>query len=206
MKKIELPSFLIIILLLVGSKSFCQEKFTTYESSYSKEVHNIQISIKSDEKFSLFIDAKSLDNIHKTGGILIDEKNYQNFINGLSEAKIKFNEWIQTAKENNVRELDKEMPIKSRAMGYFLYGNEWHFQYVIDLKFSFKIFESNDELKYYLIVRSGVMQSSKNQFMKVDGVVLVFSSETEIQDFINTISMEKINEFKNKPKAEDLFN
>jgi hypothetical protein len=41
--------------------------------------------------------------------------------------------------------------------------------------------------------------------MKVDGFVLVFSSSKEIDDFTTIISPEKITEFLNKPKNEDLF-
>ena len=136
---------------------------------------------------------------------MIDNKRYQGFIDALNHAKIKYQEWVKTAKENNVTELDKEMKIKSKVAGFFLYGGDWHFQYLVNLTFDFKILESDGEIKYLLIIRSGKMQSSSNQFMDVDGVVLVFSSDSEIEEFTNAISLEKINELKNKPKSDDLF-
>lgn len=194
-----------IILLTLGLNVNAQDKFTTYDNEYAKKTYDIQISLKDNDKFTLYINAMSLDNLHETGGFMVDDKKYQGFIDALNEAKSKYQEWEQTAKSNNVKELDKEMPIKSKVAGYFLYGSDWHFQYIVNLTFDFKILESDGEIKYLLIVRSGKMQSSSNQFMDVDGVVLVFTSANEIQEFVDSISLNKINEFKNKPKSEDLF-
>jgi uncharacterized protein (DUF1330 family) len=194
-----------IILLTLGLNVNAQDKFTTYDNAYAKKTYDIQISLKDNDKFTFYIDAMSLDNLHEKGGFMVDDKKYQGFIDALTEAKSKYQEWEQTAKSNNVKELDKEMPIKSKVAGYFLYGSDWHFQYIVNLTFDFKILESEGEIKYLLIVRSGKMQSSSNQFMDVDGVVLVFTSANEIQEFVDSISLNKINEFRNKPKSEDLF-
>lgn len=76
---------------------------------------------------------------------------------------------------------------------------------MVNLKFDFKILESNGEVKYLLLIRTGELQSSSNQFMKVDGFVLVFSSTKEIDEFTAAISTEKITEFVNKPKKDELF-
>lgn len=194
-----------IILLTSGLIVKAQDKFTSYDNTYAKKTFDIHISIKDNEKFTLYIEAMSLDNLHETGGFMVDDKKYQGFIDALNEAKSKYQEWEQTAKSNNVKDLDKEMPIKSKVVGFFLYGSDWHFQHIVNLTFDFKIMESEGEINYLLIVRSGKMQSSRNQFMDVDGVVLVFNSANEIQDFVDSISSNKINEFKNKPKSEDLF-
>jgi hypothetical protein len=193
------------LLATMTLKSAAQERFTSYENSYAGKTYDIQISAKEKEKFTLYIDALSLDKMHDKGGISISQKNHQDFLNAIAEAKIKYEEWVNTAKENNVTELDKTMTVKSKAGGYFLYGTKWQFQFSVNLKFDFKILESNGETKYLLIVRTGELQSSSNQFMKVDGFVLVFSSSKEIDDFSNAISIDKITEFSNKPKKEDLF-
>ena len=194
-----------IILLTLVLNVKAQDKFTTYDNSYAKKTYDIQISLKDNDKFTFYIEAMSLDKLHEKGGFMVDDKKYQGFIDALNEAKSKYQEWEQTAKSNSVKELDKEMPIKSKVAGYFLYGSDWHFQYIVNLTFDFKILESDGEIKYLLIVRSGKMQSSSNQFMDVDGVVLIFTSANEIQEFVDSISLNKINEFKNKPKSEDLF-
>jgi hypothetical protein len=190
---------------LISFEGHSQEKFTTYNNKYGgNETYNIQISSKDKDKFTLYIDAMSLDRLHSKGGMMIDEKQHQEFLNAISESKIKYEEWVKTAKENNIKELDKSMTVKSKVSGYFLYG-DWNFQYVVNLTFDFKVLESKGELKYLLIIRTGELQSSSNQFMKVDGFVLVFSSVNEIDNFTNEISTQKINEFINKPKSKDLF-
>ena len=90
---------------LIVSNSNAQEKFTSYDNTYGGKTYEIQISSKDKEKFSLYIDAMSLDRTHEKGGITIDQKQYQDFINAITEAKTKYEEWVKTAKENNVKEL-----------------------------------------------------------------------------------------------------
>ena len=93
------------------------------------------------------------------------------------------------------------MSLKTKVSGYFLYGSKWNFQFTINLTFDFKIING----KNLLIVRTGKMTSSSNQFMTHDGLVFVFSNTEEITDFLDLISKDKITEFINKPKATDLF-
>jgi hypothetical protein len=200
-----LKPFTICFFVLTTLQGKAQDEFTSYDNSYNGKTYEIQISAKEKEKFSLYINAMSLDEIHDKGGITIDQKQHQDFLNALTEAKLKYEEWVKTAKENDVKELDKTMTIKSNTGGYFLYGSKWNFQFLVSLKFDFKILESKGEIKYLLLVRTGELQSSSNEFMKVDGFVLVFSSANEINKFTTAISKEKITEFINKPKKEELF-
>lgn len=195
----------IIALMLIVLNLKSQEDFTKYYNRYAKRIYDIQVNFEGIDKFTLYIDAMSLDELFEKGGFMVDNKKYQGFIDALNEAKIKYQEWDQTAKANNVKDVKKEMPIKSKVSGYFLYGRDWHFQFLVNLKFDFVIMERDGEVKNMLMVKTGEMTSSSNQFMDVDGVILVFSSVEEINDFVDSISLEKINEFKNKPKSEDLF-
>jgi hypothetical protein len=193
-----------IISTILSLNVYAQQKLSTYNSAYFNKSFDIKASIYQN-KFKLYIDAVSMDKLHEVGGFMVEESKYQAFIKALNDAKSKYQEWDQTAKQNNVKELEKEMAIKSKVGGYFLYGSDWHFQFNANLTFDFNIIESDGEINYLLILRSGKMQSSSNQYMTVDGFVLVFTSANEIQELIEAISMEKINEFKTKQKAEDLF-
>lgn len=203
MKK-SIHFFAISFLLLIGQSINAQEKFTTYDNSYAAKTYDIQISTKESGGYKLYIDAMSMDKLNKEGGIMVKENQLPDFITALNEAKAKYEEWVKTAKENNVKDLDKRMTIKSKVGGYFLYG-DWNFQFVVYLDFDFKIIESKGETKYMLIVRTGELQSSSNQFMKVDGFVLVFQDSKEIDAFTAAISPQKVADFMNKPKAKDLF-
>ena len=120
---------ILAIHLFFSFNLLAQEKFSEYENSYIGETFEIQLSAKQNENYTLYIDAMSLDKLHAKGGIRIEEKNHLEFVEALSQAKIKYNEWVATAKENGVKELDKTMTIKSKAGGYFLYGSEWNFQF-----------------------------------------------------------------------------
>jgi hypothetical protein len=201
----KLIAMMALMMCFVGI-GFAQEKFATYDNTYINKTYDISIDVENDDKFTLYINAMSVDGIHETGGFMINEKEYQKFIDALQSASLKYQEWDSIARLNNVVELNKKMTdIKCKAGGYFLYYDEWKFQFFLIPTFSFLILESNNEIKRLLIVGSGQMTASSNQYMDVDGVMLVFSSIVEIQDFINLISISKINEFKNQPKKEDLF-
>lgn len=203
MKKLIMMMAIMMCFVGIG---FAQEKFATYDNTYINKTYDISINVENDDKFTLYINAMSVDEIHETGGFMINEKEYQKFIDALQSASLKYQEWDSIARLNNVVELNKKMTdIKCKAGGYFLYYDEWKFQFFLIPTFSFLILESNNEIKRLLIVGSGQMTASSNQYMDVDGVMLVFSSIVEIQDFINLISISKINEFKNQPKKEDLF-
>ena len=195
----------VLITILISISVSAQEKFLTYDNTYANKNYDINLSIKDNNKFTLYINAMSLDKLHENGGFMVYDKDYPEFIDALNQAKLKYEEWVKTAKENNVTKLSKEIKIKSKVAGFFLYGSDWHFQFRVKLTFTFKILEIGGETKYLLIVRTGKLKSSSNQFMDVDGFVLVFSSDSEISEFVNAISLDKINEFRNKPKSEDLF-
>ena len=192
-------------LALINSSA--QDKFTTYDRTYGDpETYDIEISTKEKNgDFKLYINAWSLDATHKKGGIGITKKQYPDFINAINEAKVKYEEWVKTAKDNNVKELSKQMDIKCKVSGNFIYGKDWHFQFTVNPTFNFKIIEDESDLKYLLIFRTGELTSSSNQYMKVDGFALVFTSTAEIDAFTKAISIEAIDEFIKKPKEKDLF-
>jgi hypothetical protein len=181
--------------------TFSQEKYTSYDNLYSGSKYDVQISSKDSTSYKLYVDMMSLDKLSKSGGVMLDENAHEKFISTLLEAQIKYEEWIKTANVNNVTELDKTMTLRTKVSGYFLYGSKWNFQFVVNLTFDFKIIDG----KSLLIVRTGKMTSSSNQFMTNDGFVFVFSSTEEITEFLDVLSKDKITEFITKPKAVDLF-
>ena len=201
----NLTSILVLAFsVLFMSQSYSQEKFATYDNNYMSKTYDIKLSGDS-KKYTLWINALSLDKMHETGGLMIEKKQHENFLNALNEAKLKYEEWLKTAKENNVKELSKKMSVKSKVGASFFYGSKWHFQFLVNLSFEFKIIEKEGELSYYLIIRTGELTASDNEFMKVDGFVIMLDSIEEIDTFANTISVEKVNEAVAKPKAEELF-
>lgn len=189
------------ILALILGISFCanaQEKMDEYLIAGKK--YSIQVSFDRFHSFALWIEAQPLEGPNMTGGILIDSARHGNFISSLERAKAKYSEWVKTAKDNKVTDFSKEMVISCTVDGYFLYGREWHFTRDIELIFRFRVMNQS-----YLIINTGVMKSSSNEYIDVDGFIMHFASESDISSFIKKVSMASIQEFKNKPKKADLF-
>ncbi|PKP33898.1 MAG: hypothetical protein CVU00_09285 [Bacteroidetes bacterium HGW-Bacteroidetes-17] len=200
----------LIALVFLSLTSFSQKPFETYTMEYLKDgkEYTIDIAIDTTKKddFSLYTDMYSTDASTKSLGIIITNKNYESFIEALNAAKAKYIEWTKVAKENNVKELRKEIEVNAKNIkGYFLYGSKWKFDYSISLSFTFSVISLESGLKYVLIVGTGKMTASDNQFMETDSGLIVFSNVNEIDDFLSKITLDKINEFKTKPKKEDLF-
>lgn len=200
MKTIKLMMMTLMMCFYGGL--FGQDEYATYENLYDEKIYEIQISFKDSIKYDLYIDMMSLDNLSKFGGIMVNEKQHLVLLSTLNDVKLKYNEWVKTAIDNNVSKLDKTMSYNTKVGAYFQYGREWNFQFIVNLTFDFKITES----EYLLIARTGKLTSSSNQYITHDGFVFVFQNDKEINDFINILSVDKVKEFIKKPKATDLFN
>jgi hypothetical protein len=197
---------LIAIMCMISLASYSQEKRATYNNTYIGKTYDIQISFKKNGKFTFYVDALSLDKFIKTGGFEISNQQLKGFLENLEYAKQKYVEWIKIAKANNVESLSKEISIQAQKIdGYFLYGNDWHFDFYVTPTYKFIILKEKRKVNYLLMVSTGELKASNNEFMDCDGFVLVFSSLHEINHFENLFSEKKIKQFKNKPKKEDLF-
>jgi len=196
----------ITIMMLISLLGYSQEKYATYDNTYIGKTYDIQISFTDNNKFTFYVDALSLDNFVDKGGFMISNQQLKEFLTNLNQAKEKYQEWVKTAKANDVESLSKEIDIKvQKISGYFLYGGDWHFDFYVKPTYKFIILKSKGTIKYLLMVSTGKLQASNNEFMDCKSFVLVFSSLDEINHFVNLFSAKKINEYKNKPKKEDLF-
>lgn len=200
-----MKQLLLFILISLSVNAFTQKKYSTYTNSFTTEQYSISVSAKDTNDYSLYIDCYSIDKVVDKGGILLNKKQVETFQTALTGAKAKFEEWVKTAKENNVEALSKPMTFNSKGDGYFMYGNDWNFQFGVNLTFGFKVVKVGETVSHLMIVKTGELQSSSNQFIKADGFYIIFSSTEEIDYFISQISEVKVKEFIKKPKAEDLF-
>ncbi len=197
------------LLIVISISSFAQENFATYSTEFTKDYGPYEIRIAIDEKgkskYELWIDAYPLED-NKKGGITLDKKEYENFVRNLEAAKAKFKDWSATAKANNVTSLVKKMDnLEISVGGFFRYGGDIYFDFSVPLNFYFQIITIKEKTTYLLNVKAGKMISSSNQFIDTDGFSFYFTSEEEINTFLNEISYPKINDFLIKPKAKDLF-
>lgn len=203
MKKF-LTTFLAI--LLTPFLGLSQEKYANYFNSYIDKEYEISVSFK-DGKLGLYIDMLGFDAIYDEGGISLDDKSYPGFIDNLKAAKAKYEEWTNVAKENNVRDLTKSIEIKPQVItGYFKSARNYNFDFSVRPTFGFRILDDEKGLRHLLIIRTGELQDSSNEYIKADGFALVFTTLDEVDEFLELISMEKLQEFKNKTaNKSDLF-
>ena len=187
---INMKNFILMALMCFAvTQVFSQEKMGTYSQAYADKSFDVSISGDST-KFSLWVDMYSMDATTKSGGVKLDNKNIDSFTKLLNDAKLKYSEWTAVAKENNVTELSKDMVFTSKVSGFFSYG-KWQFDYTVTLTSRFKIVNN----KYLLIIDTGEMISSSNEFMKTDGFSFVFSNVNEIDNLLSLVSNSEIKSY-----------
>ena len=196
----------LLLVFFVGSLVYGQETIGTYEV-LDKEL-SIQAT-KPYEKgsYNLYINCYSLDASHENAGISIKYKKIDDFKLSIVNASQKYAEWVLVAKENDVKELDKVIEISSpKVSGYFLYYKDWKYDFMVNLKYRFKISEKNGVVDYAMIITTGEMVSSDNEFMTLDNVAYVFYSMDEINHFISLLDNQLVlDKFNTKGNKEDLF-
>lgn len=189
----------LFILLCVAGAAMAQKKFDEYAAD--GDAYQIQITIDRDSYY-LWINSYSMDDAIAKCGFLVSREKHEAFLQSLEKAKQKFIEWSRVAKENSVEDgVSKEMDIVVNSEAFFMYGSKWCFDLRVKMKFKFMITKG----LHSLVVFSDELVSTRNEFMKSDGVAIFFSSPEEIDSFMKKISIEKVNEYVLKPKAEDLF-
>lgn len=199
-----MKKLLLFATVFLAISTNAQKKFTEYSLSYwtDKTTYNIEVSNNGNELEKIYIDVHTLDTLQKEGSINISKKRLPDFITFLNECKSKYVEWSKTAKANNVTDLNKAIETEKKFTSdvAFRYG-KWQFTSArISPKFIL------DKKGIFLALTTGELQSSSNQFMKMDGLALVFSSEDEISDFIGKLNLVEIENFiKDNSDKKDLF-
>lgn len=197
MKKIT--SFLFILICI---NTFSQSKFETYNSSYFSKDYQISIAEEKNGSVSFYLDCSSIDSSSKDATLIIAEKELPEFLEFIISLKETYKKWTTTAIENKVTELSKDVEYKQlKYSSGFTYG-KWNFDFSTYLTAKYRII--ND--KHLMIIKSDPLQSSSNQFIKSDGFVIAFSTESEFSDLITKLDIEKARKiFADKKSKEELF-
>ena len=195
----------ILITLLLPFTLFSQEPIGSYEI-FDKELNISATEPKENGDYSLYIDGYTLDATVSSGGIIIKNKKIDTFINSWEQAKEKYIEWTTTAKENNIMDLKKDIKVKSpKLSGYFSYGS-WKFDNNVSPYFKYLITESKGKASYGLILYTGKMQASDNQYIDSDSFLYAFYSIEDIDNFISLLDSKLVlDKFGEKNSKEDLF-
>lgn len=175
-----------------------------YFNSYIDKEYEIQVDFKENNEFTLYIDGVNASNIREKGGFLIDPKTYNGFIENLKIARDKYEEWSKVAIENGVKEFSKEVELKHQNVGGYFYGSKWFFDFNVRPSFTFKVIQSTSKgTQNIMLVDTNKLTSSSNQYIDSEGFILIFSTLVEFDEFLKLVSVEKIQEFKNKSANKD---
>lgn len=196
--------FLLFFLTIFGMSLYGQESIGKFSMSYAESEYSIEATQPTDGDYKLYINMMSLDNSVKVGGISVKGKDVPTLIAMLEDVKTKFVEWDKLAKENNVAELDKDIPTtnKPKCGGFFRYG-DWKFDYSVTLSPRFlKTTKST-----LALVHTGKMVASDNQYMDAKDFVFAFTSAEEIDELIALLNPQKVIDYYNKKTNTDgMFN
>ena len=194
----------LVVVLLFAFQLKAQEKTNEYFMSYfDGKNYNIGVSDVNGEEFRYYIDCASWEDDTDVVGISFKSTKIQEFQDRMNEIKNKYVEWSNTAKQNGVTNFDKNFDIKlPRVDCFFRYG-DYHFSFNRAPNAYFKVTTDGE---CYAIISIKNLQASDNQYIKHDGLFMIFSSDEEIDDFINAIDKKHVIEkAEKKTNTDDLF-
>lgn len=187
--------------MLMAGTVHAQKDYTTYKMSYTGLNYDISVG----DKDQLFLDIMSLDKLHSKVGLLLTTDESKEFMRCIDSAEKKFVEWKAIAIKNGVKDFSKELDVTFNCNGYFHYG-DWEFDRSVNPTFEFMVINSSGITKYLMVMRTGEMISSTNEFIKTDGGAIVFSTAAEFKALRDKIKPENVTKFfETKPKTEELF-
>lgn len=191
---------IILALAFTVSALGAQMDYTTFKYELQTEPLDIQVT----DEGKIYISMVSLDKTSKTAGMILTTKKAEALIQELTAARDKFTEWKAIAIKNGVKDVDKPMDLSLSCSGFFSYG-KWQFDFAVNPTLTFRVMDLGTEVKQLLLLKTGEMTSSSNQFMETTGGVIAFKNEAQINDFISKIKTESVQKFLAKPKDEALF-
>lgn len=198
--------FAILAIATLSLSTLAQDKITTYEMEYFSDAGTTyDISATEPDgkgEFGYYISMYSFDGRRTPVTINVKQKQLDEFIASIQEAKETYVEWDSVAVVNNVTDLDKSMKVKSPSLMCAWYGTQWWFDYSTKLSFNFKHIEG----KPVLIIRTGKLVASSNQYIDSEGGAFVFTSVEEIDAFLSALDPTLVTgHFAAKNQKQDLF-
>ncbi|MBE6332029.1 MAG: hypothetical protein E7070_06965 [Bacteroidales bacterium] len=189
------------LLLSTCFNCFSQKITETYHSNYWDKDYDIIISPTSDnsdiKNLSIEVEGKGFKDVE----LMFDGPQIDDLQNSLIQVKEKYSEWTNVAKQNNVTDMSKEIPVSIPRFTVAFYGSKWYFHFKTISKFYFKILSSGT----MAIILSEKVTASSNEYID-ETFYWVFESPEEMSSFINKIDknnlLKKIKEESNKS---DLF-
>lgn len=177
-------------LFVICSSSFAQDPFSIYASSYYDRDYIIEISFTKKSTYLLHIEVASLDDRCYFAGLRISEKAVGQVVANLREAKERYKELRSNAQRNRINYLSQQLKIDGKVVGaYFKQRGKEYIDHSVKPKFSFEVERKNGQTIYLLKMKTGRMISPIFEHIQCSGAEIVFSSEAEIDELIDVLSL-----------------
>lgn len=193
-------------LLLLSTLSFSQESFGSYQMSYftTSKPYLVRASEPKNDDFSWYVGCVG-ETSTQDAFIIIENKKMNDFVEYINFLEDIYVKWSDVATQNKitsrtVKEIT-DTPSNDVSAGW-KYGN-YHFDFNVTLSARFIVLEGGAKI---LVIDTGKLQASDNQFIDSKGNMLVFSNKMEIENFKSLLSEKKVLDFyTEKNKQKDLF-
>lgn len=168
-----------------------------YTSEYLEKSYSIAVNEENNELTVFIYTRRELS----SSEVLFDIKGVDrinDFINSLTAVRNKFEEWRKVAKDNNVTDFEKDFDISFPNVVIAWYGSQWWFDFFAKLKPYFRVTSDGTPL----VVFHDKVSASSNEYI-TEEYFLIFTSEKEINSFINKINPMSLRDKLNKKHAPD---
>ena len=196
---------LLFLFTFIPFLSSAQEKVNDFDMSFFETpTYDILATEEKGGEIKYYINMYSTEGKSSLVVLMIeDAKDMGNFVADVMEAKQTYIKWDSVSVANSVTDLEKQMSVSTSGLQTaFVYGSGWNFDFSNKLTYDFKHVDKVPTL----IIRTGKLQSSENQFIDSDGGIFAFSSVEEIDGFISALEPHHAEEFfANKKNKESLF-
>ena len=197
MKK-KLFSLMLCVFCVVALNA--EKVVATYTLSYFNKTYDIEASEIKNDKFSVYIGVNAESNSTKAM-IEVESDKLEEFKQALLQMKEKFIDWSKVAKENNVKEMTKEMDISFPSTTICWLGSKWFFSFGQKLKPKFLILDDGR----FVVTFVKKVTASSNEYID-EKIYWVFSDSKEIDELISKLDVEKLkSKLQENVKAADLF-
>lgn len=188
-------AFIISLVLLFSfslSQIKAQEQFAVYSNQAHEYDNPIMVRTKFG-KFTLWVSAMHSGDEIQTGGFVVKEIMYKQFYDGIKTAKTEYVKWKNDAVVGKFNNRLKPLNIEIQTDAYFK-DQTLHYHNVAFLSLSLEAETQNSD-KCYLVIKTGELKSTTNSNIRSPGFKIVFSSEEEIDFFLEKLSPHSLSKY-----------
>ena len=152
--------------------------------------------IDSDERLYIGCESKDAKELY----VVIENKQYEDFVEFIKKIKHKYSEWDSIAKANKVMNLNKDMGIYSPQFSVSWKSSEWWWSFGHKEKVLFLILDGKS-----VAVISKMVASSENKYID-ETFYLTFASLEDFEELLSAFNIDKGKKIlEKKSNTESLF-